>query len=872
MTPPGGAARALAALLLLSAWLVLVAGTAAAATITPNTTSDNVADDGQCSLREAITAAYTHEPSGALPGECAAGSGDDLIRLNPGHYFLSIPGAHEDANASGDLDVRSDLTIQGAGAASTIIDAVGIDRVLEILPNVTVRIEGVTIMGGHAPKGRAGKEAATGSPAVGAEGEAGEGGGGILDEGKLTLFDSVVLDNSSGEGGTGGAAHAEAGPAEAFGGAGGSGGPGGGIEATGPLTIEDSTIIGNSTGAGGAGGSALGGAGIAGTAGVMHGAGGAAGAGDGGEGGIGGGGVGVDARAALSVSDSTISDNEAGAGGAGGEGAGGDGGNEVNAEDGGGGGGGAALGGRGGAGGFAAGLDASAGAQIFASTVAGNSSGAGGAGALGVAGFGGLGSPGGTGGRGRGGEGGEGGSASGLRVAGPPGTVTIEDDTLAGNSNGAGAAAGEGIGGEAGVIFGHAGEGDGGTGGIGGEGALEAEAQAAALVADTINANTTGAGGAGGTGASSGGGLTVAGLGEHAGNYGGLLVHLTATLSDSIVSGNSPGNCGLAPGGTLTDGGHDITFGGPGCPGANADPLLGALQENGGATETEEIAPASPAVDAVPVSGAGCPAVDQRGVLRPAGAACDAGAFEIATAGASTGPASAITATSATLNGSARNPDLAGASAFFQYGPTAAYGERTPAQPIAPTSAATALGASVTGLSPHAGYHFRIVVINGVGEVFGADQALTTAPAQSPSGALPVISALRIHPARLTPEARRGASILAKLRRGHGAVISYRDSEAASSTFTVQQARRGFRDGRLCAAKPPRRRAGRIKRCTRYVALGSFTHADGAGANAIRFSGRVGSRALRRGGYRLLVTPLAGGRRGTAVSAAFSVL
>ena len=850
---------------------MLGAATAAAATITPSTTSDNTADDGLCSLREAITAAYTHEASGALPGECVAGTGDDVIRLNPGHYFLSIPGAHEDANASGDLDVRSELTIEGAGAASTIIDAVGIDRALEILPNVTVRIEGVTIMGGHAPKGRAGKEAATGSPAVGAEGEAGEGGGGILDEGKLTLLDSVVSDNTSGGGGVGGDAHAEAGPAEAFAGAGGAGGLGGGIEATGPLTIEDSTIIGNSTGAGGAGGNAFGGAGIAGTAGVMHGAGGAAGAGDGGEGGIGGGGAGVDAQAALSIRDSAISENEAGAGGAGGEGIGGVGGNEVNAEDGGGGGGGAALGGRGGAGGFAAGLDASAGAQIFTSTIAGNSSGAGGAGTLGEGGVGGLGSPGGTGGRGRGGEGGEGGLASALRVAGPPGTVTVEDDTLAGNSNGAGAAAGEGIGGEGGVIFGHAGEGDGGTGGVGGEGGLETEAAAAALTADTINANTTGAGGAGGAGASNGGGLTVAGLGEHAGNYGGVLVHLTATLSDSIIAANSPGNCGLAPGGALSDGGHDITFGGPGCPGTNVDPLLGPLQENGGPTATEAIATASLAVDTVPASGAGCPAVDQRGVLRPAGAACDAGAFEIATPGASTAPASAITATSATLDGSARNPDLAAASAFFQYGPTAAYGEQTSAQPIAAASAATALGASVTGLAPRAGYHFRLVVVNAVGEAFGADQTFTTATTQPPAGGPPVISALKIHPSRVTPEAGRGASILGKLRRRRGAVVSYRDSELAVSTFVVQQSQRGFRSGRVCAARPPRRRA-HVKRCTRYATLGSFTHTDAAGANTIHFSGRIRSRALHRGGYRLLVTPLAGASRGSAAAVSFSVL
>ena len=870
MTAPGGAARALAALLLLSAWLALGASTAAAATITPNTTSDNVAHDGQCSLREAITAAFTHEASGPEAGECAAGTGGDVIELNPGHYFLSKPGKKDDANASGDLDVRSDLTIHGAGAASTIIDAVGIDRVLQVLPNVTVTVEGVTITGGEAPNGGVGNTAGTGSPASGGEGKEGEGGGGILDQGTLTLRDCVVSDNSTGEGGSGGEADASAGPAEAIGGAGGPGGSGGGIEATGPLTIEDSMITGNSTGAGGAGGSALGGAGVEGTAGKMMGAGGPGGIGDGGEGGIGGAGAGVDARAALSVLDSTISDNAAGTGGAGGESSGGKGGGEVNAEDGGGGLGGSALGGRGGAGGPAAGLYGRGGAEVLRSTIAGNHSGAGGGGNLGEGGMGGLGMPGGGGGHGEGGEGGEGGLASGLRVAGPPGSVVVEDDTVTENTAGAGATAGAGTGGEADGLFGSPGSAAGGNGGIGGEGALASEGTAVPLSADTISANVTGAGGAGGTASAPAGGVLVLGRAEHAGNVGGVFVNLTAALGDSIVAENSPANCGLAPGAALADGGHDITFGGPGCPGANVDPHLGSLADNGGPTQTEAIPPGGPAVDAVSAGGAGCPAVDQRGVLRPAGGGCDVGAFEIATPGASTAPASAVATTSATLNGTARNPDLAGASAFFQYGPTAAYGEQTVAQAVAATTAAAALGAGVTGLAPHSGYHFRLVVINSVGEVFGVDQTLTTALAQPPAGAAPAISALRIHPARLTPEAGRGASILAKLRRGHGAAVSYRDSEAASSTLAVQQARSGFRDGRLCAAKRPHRR-GRVKRCTRYVTLGSFTHADGAGANTIRFSGRVRSRALRRGGYRLLVTPLAGGRRGAGVSVAFSV-
>lgn len=51
----------------------------AAATITVNSTADVEADDGECTLREAIVAANNDAASGATTGECEAGSGDDTI-------------------------------------------------------------------------------------------------------------------------------------------------------------------------------------------------------------------------------------------------------------------------------------------------------------------------------------------------------------------------------------------------------------------------------------------------------------------------------------------------------------------------------------------------------------------------------------------------------------------------------------------------------------------------------------------------------------------------------------------------------------------------------------------------------------------------
>ncbi|HEX2443916.1 MAG TPA: carbohydrate binding domain-containing protein [Vicinamibacterales bacterium] len=115
----------------------------------------------------------------------------------------------------------------------------------------------------------------------------------------------------------------------------------------------------------------------------------------------------------------------------------------------------------------------------------------------------------------------------------------------------------------------------------------------------------------------------------------------TLRLTNSIVSGNTiaggsasagcfAGFFGSGPV-TLASGGNNVA-GDASCnltasgdqPGT--DPLLGALANNGGPTATHMPAPGSPAIDAA--NPAFCPPVDQRGIMRPQGAACDAGSVE----------------------------------------------------------------------------------------------------------------------------------------------------------------------------------------------------------------------------------------------------
>ena len=82
---------ALAGAVVLLVLLVVLAQAqpAYAATITVNSTADVIANDGECTLREAITAANTDMVSGAMAGECAAGSGADTIVFS-GNFFITL--------------------------------------------------------------------------------------------------------------------------------------------------------------------------------------------------------------------------------------------------------------------------------------------------------------------------------------------------------------------------------------------------------------------------------------------------------------------------------------------------------------------------------------------------------------------------------------------------------------------------------------------------------------------------------------------------------------------------------------------------------------------------------------------------------------
>lgn len=101
----------------------------------------------------------------------------------------------------------------------------------------------------------------------------------------------------------------------------------------------------------------------------------------------------------------------------------------------------------------------------------------------------------------------------------------------------------------------------------------------------------------------------------------------TTTIRNSIVAGNTGGDCRITTPANVVDQGNNF-FGDASCGRAgNGSPALGALASNGGPTQTMKPAPNSPVIDA-----AACDIdvpVDQRGIARPQGAGCDIGAVEL---------------------------------------------------------------------------------------------------------------------------------------------------------------------------------------------------------------------------------------------------
>jgi PKD repeat protein len=89
-----------------------------------------------------------------------------------------------------------------------------------------------------------------------------------------------------------------------------------------------------------------------------------------------------------------------------------------------------------------------------------------------------------------------------------------------------------------------------------------------------------------------------------------------------------------------------------------------------------------------------------------------------------TGPATAVGDGFATLTGWI-DPRNQPAAYRFEYGLTTPYGAATPEQTLEPGLGNRAVSAQLTGLTPGATYHYRLVARNGTGETAGGDRTFT---------------------------------------------------------------------------------------------------------------------------------------------------
>lgn len=539
-------------LIAVAAVAAFAAPAARAATITVDTTADPQIADGSCSLRNAVVAANTDT---AVNG-CPAGAGSDTIVLGMGVYSLSIaPIAGDTTGQNGDLDILHTTTITGAGSAFAVINANNLtDRIFDIQPGVTATISGVGLEFGQAGTSADASHSGgdilvetsaklTVSASAVNSGHAdtlGAHGGGIYNEGTLTVLSSQLRKNS---GYSGGAIASNSTSTltvtaslvseniasslnpDAFGGAvyissngrlNASGSTfqanhaatGGAIYTSGPLTLTNDAILGNVANYFGGGIYVASGANGASTLTddsvlrntATYGYGG-----------------GLDLNGPLTVTTSTFNANRGFAGGA-------------------------------------VYVESTGTLTMNRSTVSDND------GATDPAGYG-----------------------DGIDNAG---SANLTNVTVSGN----GQASTKGLG-----------------GGIYNSGSL-------ALLNDTVTANEA---------------SFASGDGGNIYNAG------SASAQDTIIAGAlTSGNCGgtafTSLGNNLQYGDSTTCFVAPRPSDVFADPLLGLLQNNGGATKTHSIPAGSPARN----TGAGCSTIDQRGVGRPQGPACDIGAYEYALCGA----------------------------------------------------------------------------------------------------------------------------------------------------------------------------------------------------------------------------------------------
>jgi hypothetical protein len=349
---------------------------------------------------------------------------------------------------------------------------------------------------------------------------------------------------------------------------------------------------------------------------------------------------------------------------------------------------------------------------------------------------------------------------------------------------------------------------------------------------------------------------TIAGNESTGGHGSGGGIDGSATATNTIIADNSDNeghidNCSeaLTAGGPNLENGKECGFAAHGGI-SEANPLLGPLARNGGPTETQRLLPGSPAIE----GGANteCPATDQRGIVRPVGLKCDIGAVEYAPPVASTGTATSITQSSATLNGVVNSLGIGGVTWYFQWGPSTNYGNQTP------STATAALGsegvaATLPGLPAGSAIHYRLVVSDSEGTSDGSDQTLTTSSSPGTSTGPPARPPLPVLTAVSQSATRWIEKKIRKSKTPVGTTFRYTLNVPATVTFKFTQSAPGRKVGKSCVAQTKKNKGKRS--CTRTILAGTLAVAGKVGTNKVPFAGRLSAaKKLAPGRYTVIVT------------------
>lgn len=204
--------RALTLMALFVLSLLALATPAAARTLTVTSTQDGT---GACVTNPDTTVTCPTLRAAVLFANQNGGS--DIINLPAGTLALTVGNRGENAAQEGDLDITENLTINGSSndATDTVIDAQQLDRVFQIMSGITLTLNDLTVKGGRAFGVDGGGiyisagatatldnvhvEGNTAEPQSGSGtgGNTGGAGGGIYNEGTLTMTDSELRNNTA---------------------------------------------------------------------------------------------------------------------------------------------------------------------------------------------------------------------------------------------------------------------------------------------------------------------------------------------------------------------------------------------------------------------------------------------------------------------------------------------------------------------------------------------------------------------------------------------------------------------------------------------------------------------------------------------------